>query len=285
MSGDNSGKDQDLLDKINSMKSSSEDQISQYHDRWAKNIKLLKGIFPEDEATRSKVRKRSKIFFRKIWASRWRILSSLYNAFMRDLDAFKIEGRDVVDDPRKASVLQSIVEYRRDVMMRTQQLFLKIIWAFMNILDMGWCVGKFQWVFDEEKGKDYPEYTLYPNEQVYPDLAADIKSDMEFIIFVNYKPYSYLKDNDFDNLEKAQQESISGNAVRAARMHGRPDPLQNPQEDEYPSPGAYSDDDRKMQSNEIYSVWEIFYKEDGDIMYCVTNGYHCVLQQPEKSVY
>ena len=116
MSGDNSDKDQKLLDRINSMKSASEDQISQYKDRWSKNIKLLKGIFPEDERYQSKVRKRSKIFFRKIWATRWRILASLYNAFMRDLDAFK-KDCDIILANRLDDAIEDIRDkvYTRDL--------------------------------------------------------------------------------------------------------------------------------------------------------------------------
>ncbi len=286
MSGDNSPKDTTILDKMNKYKSMSEDMLSSYHDQWSKNHKLVKGIYPDDEITRSKVRKRSKIFFRKIWATRWRILASFYNAFLRDPDNFKIEGRDTGLDPRKAQVLQKMVEYRRDVMMRSQSLFLKFLWGFMNILDMGWCVGKFRWVYDEEKGKDYPEYILYPNEQVYPDLKSDTKEDMRFIIFESFLSEDELNERNYKNISKVQKETVPTNIVRQTRYMDGPDPLQNPRENEYPTPGTYAGTDKKQEATgDLYRVWECFYKEDDAWMFCVTNATYCVLEEPEESAY
>ncbi len=286
MSNDNSDKDQGLLDQITKYKSNSEQLISSYQDQWSRNHKLVKGLYPDDEITRSKVRKRSKIFFRKIWATRWRLLASFYNAFLRDPDNFKIEGRDTGLDPRKAAVLQKMVEYRRDIMMRTQSLFMKFIWGWMNILDMGWGVGKFRWVYDEEKGKDYPEYILYPNEQVYPDLKSDTKEGMRFIIFENFLSRDELEERNYKNIDKAQPETVPTNIVRQTRMRNHPDPLQNPKDTEYPTPGKYLGTDEKQSAGgEIYRVWECFYKEDDVWMFCVTNASYCILEEAGESVY
>ena len=155
---------------------------SSYDSRWAKNLRLMKGIFSEKERTDSIVRKRSKIFFRKIWASVWRITASLYELYLKDPDTFRIEGRDGFEDPVKARLLQFMVEYRRDRLMRTQSLFKKFIWGFQNILGLGWTVGKLSWEYNQATGVDGPRFVLYPNEQVYPDLSAETKEDMQYII-------------------------------------------------------------------------------------------------------
>ena len=40
----------------------------EYDDQWSKNIRNVRGIFDAGETEKSKVRGRSKIFYRKIWA-------------------------------------------------------------------------------------------------------------------------------------------------------------------------------------------------------------------------
>ena len=72
--------DGELFRKISSWHKEAEQFRTQYDQRWAKNLKLSKGILNEDEATKSRVRNRSKIFFRKTWATVWRITASLYSA-------------------------------------------------------------------------------------------------------------------------------------------------------------------------------------------------------------
>ena len=53
------------ISKLQGWKTESENDRSQYEERWVRNMDLSKGNFSEDELNRSKVRKRSKLFFRK----------------------------------------------------------------------------------------------------------------------------------------------------------------------------------------------------------------------------
>jgi hypothetical protein len=122
MSSEPSEEHKNFLDKVGKWHQWSDSVLSTYRTRWTKNIKLVKGIDDEGPA-RSKIRKRSRLFFRKTWATGWRLLASFYAAFLKDQDHFKIEGRDTLEDPGKARVLQYVVEYRRDRMLRTQSLF------------------------------------------------------------------------------------------------------------------------------------------------------------------
>ena len=133
-----SAEDRKLLDRVQKWHSESRATKSQCEERQAKNIKLMRGIFTEDENANSNVRKRKKTFHRKIWAIAWRLIASAYQTFLRDQDTFKIEGRDTINDWHKAGVLQSLVEYRRDQMLRHKDLFVKQVWAVYDILQMRW---------------------------------------------------------------------------------------------------------------------------------------------------
>jgi hypothetical protein len=274
--------DEDKIKTLQTWKSESENTRSQYEDRWVANMRLSKGIFPDKEVQRSVVRNRSKIFFRKIYATSQRILSSLFTAFLRDPDTFQIEGRDTINDHDKAKVLQKMVEYRRDVLMRKNSLFLKFIWAFQNILNYGFTVAKFSWEYTGTK--DGPVFKLYPNEQIYADFSAETKEDMRFIIFENFMPKSEMEDLEYDNIDKAQPMGAPSSQLRSTRHMNTRDALQNPGENEYPAPGRYPDEERDMPGTR-YRVYECFYYETGQIMFCATDLDRVYFKQPEESVY
>lgn len=260
----------DVLKKISNWKSQSGDMRTQYDQRWAKNHRIVKGIFDEEETTRSRVRGRSKIYYRKVWASSWRMVASFYNAYLKDRDTFKIEGRGP-EDYHKSKVLQIMTEYRRDRMFRTQSLFIKTVWAFFNIVNYGWTCGKWYWDFNEDTGKDEPVYILYPNEQVFPDLAAETKEQMRYIIFVNYMAKDDMEEAGYDNIDKATPTSVPSNPLRSARYEGDRDPMQNPGDNEYPTPGRYTDDQKDGTNvGQKYEVWECFYREKGKIKLSVS---------------
>lgn len=262
----------EYLKKISGWKTESANMRTQYDHRWAKNNKMFLGVFDDTEVTKSRVRGRSKIYYRKIWAISWRMVAALFNAFLKDPNTFKVEGRGP-EDEHGISILQKIVEYRRDRMFRTQSLFLKTVWAFFNIVNYGWTCGKWHWEFNEATKKDEPVYTLYPNEQVFPDLSAETKEQMRYIIFVNYMTMDDMKEAGYKNLDKAVPVGIPSNPLRQTRYQNNIDPLQNPGENEYPSPGRYQDDQKdNMVTGGRYEVWECFYKEDGKIKLSVSNA-------------
>lgn len=258
------------LQKIKAWQSESEDLRRRYDQRWSKNLNLVKGIFSSEEENRSKVRGRSKLFFRKIWATVWRLTAAVYISYLKDADAFKFEGRNMKEDVLKAYILQKLVEYRRDEMLRRNSLFIKFIWAFQNIFTLGWAVGKMRWVYDPATNKDGPEFILYPNEQVYPDMAAETKDDMKYIIFESYVSYDDLEEFKYENLDLAVKSTVKSNIVRQTRYSNFTDPIQNPGDKEYPSPGKY-DEGGKDRISRKYRVWECFYKEKGVNKFCVIN--------------
>jgi hypothetical protein len=276
--------DQELLSKISQWQKESQELRSSYDTRWAKNLKLMKGQFSDEELNRSKVRKRSKIFFRKTFATIWRLMAAFFTMFMRDLDMFKIEARGP-EDEAKAGVLQKMVEYRRDVMFKSANLFMKFIWALNNIATMGWCVGKLHWVYDPYTKEDAPEFVLYPNEQVFPDLSAESVDKMRYIILESYLSKEDMEDMGYENVDKATATAIPNNIVRTTRYIQGIDPVQNPGPKEYPTPGRYDDQKRDSIIGAKYVVWEAFYKKQGTIYYCVTNSNNVVLRKAMPSPY
>lgn len=279
------GKDK-TISLLSKWKQSSEDDRSYYEQRWIKNMNLSKGRFSEEEISQSKVRRRSKMFFRKIWATTQRILASFHAAFLRDPDTFRIEGRDTINDPAKARVLHKMVEYRRDLMMRTQSLFLKFIWAFQNILDFGWCVGLLSWEYNDETGKDRPYFRLYPNEQVYPDFRAETKEEMRFIIFEDYMTKDKMEELGYENIDKASPMGAPSSQMRATRYQNHMDPLQNPGEKEYPSAGRYLDGENESSDrSDMYRVYKAFYWENQTLMYCVSDLDKVYFVKPKESEY
>ena len=268
--------DQILLDRIGEWKGRAENDRSSYDSRWAKNLKLIKGIWPEDEVTRSKVRNRSKIFFRKIWATNWRLLASLYNAFFRDKETFRLDGRGP-EDVQPVGVLQEVVEYRKDRMMRRQHLFIKLLWSLMDILYFGVGIGKLRWVYGDNT--DEPEFISYPPERVYMDLTAESPEKRKFLIFEDYMTREDMELMGYENLDEAEPVSLPSNSVRAVRFSQVGDPIQNAKSTEYPSPGRYSEG-RQENVEARYVIWECFYMEKGKIKFCVTNQTKCFLKKP-----
>lgn len=276
--------EQRQLERCARWKQESSAARSRHEQRWAKNLRLSKGIFSDEEMSRSKVRQRSKLFFRKIWATNWRILASFYGAFLREPDTFRIEGRDGFD-VYKAQILQTIMEYRRDKMMREDSLFKKFLWAFQDILDLGWSVAKLHWVYQPELGKDGPAFTVYPLEQVYADFSAGTEEQMRYLGFENFMSYEQLEENGYQNLDKVEACGMPFNQVRAARFYGQNDPLQNPSDKEYPSPGRYDDGETKEGTGKLYRAIEWFYLEKGRIMMMVENEGKAILKPAAPSPY
>src|SRR3990167_3821911 len=276
----------EILNKISGWKAQSADMRLLYDQRWAKNHQIIKGIFGEDETTKSRVRGRSKIYYRKVWASSWRMVASFYNAFLKDRDTFKIEGRGPEDEHNKAKVLQFMTEYRRDRMFRTQSLFLKTVWAFFKIVNYGWTCGKWYWDYNAETGKDEPVYILYPNEQVFPDLSAETKEQMRYIIFVNHMTKEDMEDAGYENIDKCVPSAVPSNPLRSARYENDRDPMQNPGSNEYPKPGRYGDDQKDGTNvRQTYEVWECFYREKGKIKFSVSNAGKVELKKVVDSPY
>jgi len=274
-----SQEDSDFLKKVDKWRSKSDSMLASYRARWTKNLKLKFGIFSEDTNTRSKVRKVDKIFFRKIWATEWRLLAAFYNAFLRDQDSFRIEGRDKLNDWQKAGVLEEIIKFRRDQATRKDSLFIKHIWAFQDILDHGVCFGKLRWIYKD--GEDKPDYVLYPVEQVFPDLSAETPEQMRYCIFENYMTKEEMEELGYENIDKAQPTSPGYSSTRETRHNIHRSP-QNFTDDEYPEPGSVDEEKRSMES--VYRVSEVFYRDDG-MKFCVVNEDKCILKKEEESPY
>lgn len=257
----------------------SKDLRTERDRRWAKNIELIRGIWPAEELNRSKVRRRSKIFFRKIWASNWRILAAMHDAFLREADQFRIVGRNGEDgDEDRAAILQIMTEYRRDIMMRTENLFLQLVWSIMSILDLGWACGKLCWKYKKKKDgtvlMDKPEFTLYPNEQVFPDLSVSLPNKMRFLIFENYMTKEDIEEEGWST-EGLTPYGPDENIVRSTRNKNIQRDSQNIQDDNtnstYPAPGQAGAPD-KMPVRVKYCVREIIYRDNGKMMMAIYSG-------------
>src|SRR4030043_505787 len=98
-------------------------------------------------------------------------------------------------------------EIRHRQMMRKDSLFIKHIWSFFDIVNLGWCAGKLCWEYSD--GTDRPRYISYPTEQVYPDFTADTKSDMKYCIFVNYLTYDEMEEKEYKNLSEAKKVGVT----------------------------------------------------------------------------
>ncbi|MBQ09758.1 MAG: hypothetical protein CMD96_08210 [Gammaproteobacteria bacterium] len=258
----------------------------EYDDQWSKNIRNIRGVFDAGEVSKSKVRGRSKLFYRKIWAISWRILASFYQIFLRDPDNFKIVGRDADKDNVRSKILHFIVKWRYDMMMRVDSLFIQFMWAFQDIINLGFCVGKFRWVLNEHEDK--PEFILYPPEQVYHDMTTAIKEKKKYIMFENWSTKDELmqlgyEESLIDDLEPMTPET---NLVRQTRFQNEKDPLQNPQENEYPQAGKFTGADKNeiVKPEDRYVWYEVFYKEDGKCFFASYSN-EKIMREPEESVY
>jgi len=275
--------EKEFLNKVSGWNKESETLQSAYFSRWSKNIQLIKGIFPGDEYLKSKVRGKAKIFFRKIWAERCRTVATFYEAYLRDMDTFKVEGVDTIDDPRKAEVLQAMMEYRIRQMRRRDDLYVQFIQAFQDIWDCSWAVAKMTWLEDEDR----PCFVLYPPEQVSVDMSAETPSQMQYIIFRNYKSEDWMREQgylDKIDISELPESSMPSNSVRAARYSGQTDPQQVVSENKYPAPDKLSTQE-KQDTSEKYEVWEIFWREKGKIKFAVSLGVEQLLKEPVDSLF
>lgn len=273
------------LDMISKFKAESEDMKATYEARWAKNLKLAFGVPINDGPTTSRVRQREKTYFRKIWATKKRLVASLYTAFLSDAQAVKIEGRDKLNDFFRAGVLNEIVEYRRDQMINTKYLILKHTLAFEDILDYGFCVGKLAWDFDPKNGVDEPDYVIWPPEQYFPDLSAETPDKMRYHIFESFLSKEELEERGYENIEECEPEAVPANDVRQVRHNIHRDPMQNFGEKTYPAPGSGLGDRVDEQIRQLYRVWECFWLKEGKWQFCVTNGDTVFFKKPRPNPY
>ncbi len=258
-----------ILDYLQSCKKESEQYLTMYHQRWAKNIRLIKGIFSEAETNKSKVRGRSKLFFRKIWSNDMRLMASLYQAFLKDPDNFRITGRGA-EDELKAAVLTVMTEYHRDRMMRNKSFFRKMINGFLDILDSGFAPGIIRWVSDGKN--DGPDFKSFPPEQCFPDLAAETADEMDYVIFEDWMTKSQMKAAKFEHINDVQPVVAPYNIVRSTRNMLYDDPVSNTSPNEYPAPGTHNDKTDSFGTGKRYKIHHAFYKKDGISYYCVVSG-------------
>jgi hypothetical protein len=278
-----------LLDQLCSYWSESKKERETYEYRWAKNILLIKGQFSANEMSRSKVRQRSKLFFRKIWSNNIRLLAAFHGAFLKDQEnQFRIIGRGPEDEDPLAKRLQFMTEYRRDQMMRRDGLYMKFINSFLDILELGWAPALMHWKYKKDEGIDGPCFDSFPPEQVYPDFSAQVKQEMQYCFFEEYITKDEMEMRGYLNLDEVKPCGPEYNQVRAARYLDSRDPLQsNPGENEYPAPGAVSDGKiGGIQSSSKYKVMHCFYKSKNKLHYCVTSGNFSVKhKESDKSPY
>jgi len=267
-------------------KHEAEELRREYDDQWSKNIRNIRGVFNAGEVEKSKVRGRSKLFYRKIWAISWRILASFYQIFLRDPDNFKIVGRDADKDNVRSKILHFIVKWRYDMMMRVDSLFMQFMWAFQDIINLGFCVGKFRWVLNEYEDK--PEFVLYPPEQVFHDMTTAIKEKKKFIMFENWSTTDELLDLGYEQslIDKLEPMTPPTNLVRQTRFQNQKDPLQNPQDTEYPPAGKHQSGDKNevIKPEDRYVWYEVFYKEEGKCFFASYSNEE-IMREPEESVY
>ncbi len=272
--------DCEFLSTVSRWKTKSGTDRLLYDDRWSRNLRIIKGIFEQDENSWSKTRNRAKINFRKVEAITWRLVAAFYRSFLAERDSFEFGGRMGSDnDFHRAKVFQEVVQYHVDSMNRHQSLMKKHLWAFKNISDLGLGVAKLWW------NKDHPEYVLYPNEQVFADWSAEHKEDMGYIILVNYMTKEKMEEMGFENIDKAQFTSVKNEQLRNVRHQTTGDPGVFG-EDEYPSPGKSGEtSDGNLMKEKTYAVWEVFYKKDGKHWLGYTNENNVVLKKAEESIY
>lgn len=261
--------------QIGRWKSESETQMRLQHLRWAKNTRLVKGIFEAEEESRSKIRNRSKIYWRKIWASNQRLLASMYQAFLKDPDAVKIEAR-LERNVARAKVLTEMVKYRRDVMFVKQGLFRKLMWCLLDIINLSDTIGKMRWVYAD--GQDEPEFVPYPLEQVFPDPNATSKENMRYIIFENYLTLDELKSEGYKNLDDVRPSTESNSVLKNAREQGQG--MSRITSEDYPRDGSGNAGEKKP--GQRYKVWEVLEKRNGKIFYTVTNESLVILKDTEE---
>lgn len=275
-------RDKEFLTQVRRWKQDGEDGIKIRWSKWQENIKQVKGEFPLEESARSKVRGRSKLFWRKTWATVWRLLATMYQVFLKE-DSVKIEGRMGTDkDVPRAKVLTEIVKYRVDLMNTKSDLFVKFIWSILDILQLGNAIGKIRWVKTETR--DEPEFISYNPENAFFDPHATTQEDMKYIILETSLSMEDLRDAGFKNLEDCKPSSRMDNIVTAARESSGSSLIRPPlsaDSNYYPPDG--SGDRLGMTTGKTYKVWEVLWKRAGKVFYTVTNEGHAILQYPMET--
>ncbi len=279
---------EELMDWLLATKAESEAFRKMLEARAARNMRLVKGMPVEEKNEVSNVRKRRKMQFRKIWSSGYRILASLFQAFLQDPETVRYEGRDEDTDPYAAKVLQKMVEYYRDRMRNIRDLFLQTMWCFQDIINIGSCAGKLFWRYNEERNIDEPVFRAYPLEQVFFDWSAYLPNEMQYAYFENYMTKEMMEDEGFDKtaIEKAVVCKVPVSELRAVRYYNAQDPLRKEVIDtEYPKPGTGTE---AVKENILqrYKVVECFYRRHGKVFFCVLNPEgRAWLKKPMLSVY
>ena len=253
--------------------------------RAARNQRLLKGIPVEAELMKSPVTGKNKIYYRKIWSSCIRLLASMFQAYLQDKNKFKIVGRDEGQDYRKARVLEIMTRYRFETMMRRNNLFLKLIWAFFDCIATGLSVSKQIWKYNEELGIDEPDFVNYPLEQVcldWAELTSGDPNNMRFAMFENWYTMDMMEDLGYENLKDLNISAKPQSELEQARYSDSANPLISGSTTgdnvTYSNGGVgHSYPARGSESTEInpylqrYLCLESFYREKGKLYYCVIN--------------
>lgn len=279
----------ELMQQLLEMKTTSDLWRSRLEYQAARNMRLVKGLPVEDQSIVSNVRKRRKLYFRKIWSSGYRVLASMYQAFLQDFNQFRLEGRDEDKDPAYAKVLQKLVEYYRDRLMRHRSLFVQLLWNFLDVIFLGQCFGKLYWRYNEETGDDTLDYKAYPLDQIGCDWSAVLPSEMSYYYFENYVNHNQLEEEYGETLAKeCTPTSVHISPLRAVRYYKTPDPLLNVQdnpETTYPEAGTGTQPPHDQHLN-LYKVIEFFYRKRGKMYMCVINPEGKVfLKDPQVSPY
>jgi hypothetical protein len=279
----------ELMVQLLSMKTTSDLWRDRLEYQAARSMRLVKGLPVEDQSTVSNVRKRRKLYFRKIWSSGYRILASMFQAFLQDMNQFRLEGRDEDKDPTYARVLQKLVEYYRDSLMRRRSLFVQFLWNFLDVIFLGQCYGKLYWRYNEETGDDHLDYKAYPLDQIICDWSAVLPSEMSYYGFENYLNKNQLEEEYGEEIaKKCVPTSVHVSPLRSIRYYKTPDPLMkisdNP-ETTYPEAGTGTQPPHDQSLN-LYSVIELFYRKRGKKFMVVINPEGKVyLKDPQVSPY
>lgn len=271
------------IEDFNIWQSNSENSKSVYVERWKRSLQDVKGIWPDNKNPISKTRNRSKIFHRKTYSLTQRILADLHDAFLLDPDSFKLSARGG-QNTFACEILQIMTSYYTDLMFQTQDLYIKLMSAFTNIINLGWHCDKLHW--RSSGGNDELALVSYPPEQVWPDLSVHVKSDMEYIIFENHmSPWQMrqagFKESAIKKIEKLPQDVILDNQLKNVRESSPINRGRGTIPGSYPSPGQFEGDRRDMFFSK-HKVMEVFYHDDGVVKFSTYSPTHDIYFNDEK---
>jgi hypothetical protein len=267
----------DFLQKVSIWKADSEMYFKQKHNRWAKNTRLVNGIYEEEEVKKSKIRNRSKLFWRKTWATNMRLLASMYQSFLKDRQSMKIEGR-FGEDVNRGKVLTEMCRYRIDLLYRQKSLFRKLMWALLDIINLSDAIGFWRW----DVSDDSPDFIISAPDRVFPDPKATTKDRWAYCIFEDYYTFDEMKELGFKNLDEVKSTRPTQTSVelsRAERSSLDRRYISDSQDANYYPPDGSGEGSQEQDIPPLYGVWQVFYKEDGLIKYAVTNQSHTVLRE------